>query len=52
MTKPRFTRAAIDVLVRLHELPPGPFLDYSLSEYLREVRLFMEWYCTARKHRG
>jgi Predicted phosphotransferase related to Ser/Thr protein kinases len=41
-------RSAVDALVRLHELPPGPFVDYSLSEYMREVRLFIEWYCTAR----
>ncbi|WP_260922965.1 aminoglycoside phosphotransferase family protein [Novosphingobium sp. 9] len=41
-------RGAIDALVRLHDLPPGPFLNYSLAEYLREVRLFLEWYCTAR----
>ncbi len=39
---------AIDALVQLHRLPPGPFLDYSLSEYLREVRLFTEWYCPAQ----
>lgn len=41
-------RAAIDALVDLHRLPPGPFLDYSLSEYLREVRLLIEWYCPAQ----
>jgi aminoglycoside/choline kinase family phosphotransferase len=41
-------RAAIDTLVRLHRLPPGPFTAYSLHEYLREVRLFTEWYCPAR----
>ena len=40
--------AAIDVLAELHRLPPGPFLDYSLSEYMREVRLFTEWYCSAQ----
>lgn len=40
--------AAVDALVRLHQLPPGPFLDYSLSEYTREVRLFTEWYCPAQ----
>ena len=40
--------AAVDALVELHRLPPGPFLDYSLSEYVREVRLFSEWYCTAQ----
>jgi aminoglycoside/choline kinase family phosphotransferase len=41
-------RAAIDTLITLHRLPPGPFTAYSLSEYLREVRLFTEWYCPAR----
>ena len=41
--------AAIDTLVELHRLPPGPFLDYSLSEYMREVRLFTEWYCVAHR---
>lgn len=40
-------RAAIDALVNLHRLPPGPFLDYSLSEYQRETRIFLEWYCAA-----
>jgi aminoglycoside/choline kinase family phosphotransferase len=39
---------AIDALVQLHKLPPGPFLDYGLSEYLREARLFTEWYCPAQ----
>lgn len=41
-------RAAVDALVELHRLPPGPFLDYSLSEYLREARLFIDWFCPAR----
>jgi len=40
--------AAIDALLRLHQLPAGPFLDYSLAEYLREVKLFVDWYCTAQ----
>ena len=40
--------AAIDALVELHRLPPGPFNDYTLSEYQREVRLFGEWYCPAK----
>lgn len=40
---------AIDALVHLHELPPGPFLDYSLSEYQREAKLFIEWYCPAQE---
>lgn len=41
-------RAAIDALIDLHRLPAGPFLDYSLTEYMREVRIFIEWYCAAR----
>jgi aminoglycoside/choline kinase family phosphotransferase len=41
--------AAIDALVALRALPPGPFLDYSMSEYLREVRLFTEWYGPAQQ---
>jgi len=40
-------RGAVDALVALHRLPPGPFLAYSMSEYLREARLFTEWYCPA-----
>lgn len=36
---------AIEALLQLHRLPPGPFTQYGLSEYLREVRLFAEWYC-------
>jgi len=42
-------RAAIDALVALHDLPAGPFLDYTMSEYQREARLFIEWYCPAQK---
>ncbi len=41
-------RAAIDTLGQLHRLPPGPFLDYGTNEYLREAKLFIDWYCTAR----
>ncbi len=41
-------RAAIDALVELRRLPPGPFLDYSLAEYQREAKLFVDWYCPAR----
>ena len=36
---------AIDALVRLHELPPGPFEPYDMAVYQREVDLFVEWYC-------
>lgn len=38
-------RAAIDALVDLHRLPPGPFLGYNLSEYQREAKLFVDWFC-------
>jgi N-acetylmuramate 1-kinase len=41
-------RSAIDALVRLGQLPAGPFTAYGMSEYLREVRLFTEWFCPAR----
>lgn len=40
-------RAAVEALVRLHRLPPGPFPLYSMAEYQREARLFVEWYCPA-----
>jgi N-acetylmuramate 1-kinase len=42
-------RAAVDALIELHRLPPGPFLDYSLSEYQREARLLVDWYCPAQQ---
>lgn len=38
---------AIDALVRLHQLPPGPFPPYDMAVYRREVDLFIEWYCPA-----
>lgn len=38
---------AIDALVQLHRLPPGPFLPYDMAVYRREVDLFTEWYCPA-----
>lgn len=41
-------RAAVDALVALHKLPAGPFLDYGMAEYMREARLFIEWYCPAQ----
>ena len=37
--------AAIDALVALHRLPPGPFAPYDLATYLREADLLTEWYC-------
>jgi hypothetical protein len=39
---------AVDALVKLHQLPAGPFLDYDLAEYQRESRLFIDWYCPAQ----
>ncbi len=39
---------AVDALLQLHRLPPGPFTQYSLAEYQREAKLFVDWYCTAR----
>lgn len=41
-------RAAVDALVELRALPPGPFLAYTMSEYLREARLLTDWYCPAQ----
>lgn len=41
-------RAAIDALVQLAQLPPGPFTAYSLAEYQREAKLFIDWFCPAR----
>jgi len=38
---------AIDALVNLHRCPPGPFAPYDMEVYLREVRLFTEWFCPA-----
>lgn len=38
---------AIDTLIQLHDLPPGPFPQYDMSVYLREVMLLIEWYCPA-----
>jgi aminoglycoside/choline kinase family phosphotransferase len=40
-------RAAMDALVDLHQCPPGPFPPYDMATYLREVRLFTEWFCPA-----
>ena len=42
-------RVAIDALIQLRKLPPGPFTDYTLAEYQREARLFTEWYVPARE---
>ncbi|MFN3989435.1 MAG: aminoglycoside phosphotransferase family protein [Erythrobacter sp.] len=40
--------AAIDALVALHRLAPGPFAPYDMAVYAREAALFTEWYCPAR----
>ncbi len=40
--------AAIDALVELHRLPPGPFAPYDMSTYMREAALLTEWYAPAR----
>lgn len=39
--------AAVDTLVALHRLPPGPFAPYDMAVYQREAALFVEWYCPA-----
>jgi len=41
-------RHAVDALLQLHRLPPGPFTQYSLAEYQREAKLFIDWFCPAR----
>ena len=41
-------RYAVDALVQLHKLPPGPFTAYGLAEYQRETRLLVEWWCPAQ----
>ncbi len=38
---------AVNALVALHQLPPGPFLDYSLAVYQREAKLLVDWFCPA-----
>ncbi|QIG53117.1 phosphotransferase [Altererythrobacter sp. BO-6] len=38
---------AIDALVALHRLDPGPFSPYDLAAYQREAALLTEWYCPA-----
>ncbi len=39
--------AAVDALVELHLCPAGPFPDYDMPTYQREVRLLTEWYAPA-----
>ena len=40
--------AAVDALVALHRLPPGPFPAYDMAVYQREAALLTEWYCPAQ----
>lgn len=44
----RLYQGAVDALVALHRLPPGPFASYDLAEYQREAGLFVEWFCPAK----
>lgn len=39
--------AAIDILIRLREVPAGPWRPYDRKELHREVNLLVEWYCPA-----
>jgi len=39
--------SAIETLADLHRKPAGPFPPYDEETYLREARLFTEWYCPA-----
>lgn len=41
-------RGAVDTLLALHKLPPGPFTGYGMAEYVREARLFVDWFCPAQ----
>ncbi|GGD78391.1 aminoglycoside phosphotransferase family protein [Croceicoccus mobilis] len=38
---------AVSVLAELAEAPAGPFDPYDLNTYLREAKLFTEWFCVA-----
>ncbi len=40
-------RIAIEALAKLHKCPAGPFDPYDMPTYMREVRLFTQWYCPA-----
>jgi len=39
---------AVDALVALHRLPPGPFAPYDSAVYAREAGLLTEWFAPAR----
>jgi N-acetylmuramate 1-kinase len=36
-----------ELLATLHQHPAGPLNEYSMQEYQRETRLFLDWYCPA-----
>lgn len=40
--------AAVEALVALHRLAPGPFARYDMAIYAREAALLTEWYCPAQ----
>ena len=40
--------AAVEALVALHRLAPGPFPPYDMAVYAREAALLTEWYCPAQ----
>lgn len=40
--------AAVEALVALHRLLPGPFPAYDMAVYQREAALLTEWYCPAQ----
>ncbi|SHN49811.1 aminoglycoside phosphotransferase family protein [Erythrobacter sanguineus] len=40
--------AAVEALVALHQIAPGPFARYDMATYSREAALLTEWYCPAQ----
>jgi len=40
--------AAVEALVALHRVAPGPFAPYEMAVYQREAALLTEWYCPAQ----
>ncbi|MEQ5786874.1 phosphotransferase [Erythrobacter sp. NFXS35] len=40
--------SAVEALVALHRLPPGPFAPYDMATYVREATLLTEWWCPAQ----
>ncbi|MBN8807578.1 MAG: phosphotransferase [Sphingomonas sp.] len=43
----RLYEAAVDILIRLHGEPAGPWRAYDRAELHREADLLVEWYCPA-----